>query len=209
MKKEEKNYELLHVPCENSNIYLNKITNKWIIDQENTQGVDWQPMRLFVLSKHCKKGDLCLWNIQHEFQIIVAHEDNALLHYKIIACTHKLSGEENKNKPLWLDITKNQWIIDYANEHNDLPTVRPELAMMAILPNVVDDFIAAAKSDAAKKYWFDKFNAIKKDENSLQEFIDKRNTTDRYDAQKKRYNYSEQDIISIILFILLFFLFFS
>jgi hypothetical protein len=42
---------------------------------------------LYFVEDGCKEGDLCLWNIQHEYQISEAENNDAILHYKIIATT--------------------------------------------------------------------------------------------------------------------------
>ena len=51
---------------------------------------------LYLVVEGCQKGDMCLWNVQHEYQLSEANENNALLHYKIIATTnnqlHKKEG---------------------------------------------------------------------------------------------------------------------
>lgn len=44
---------------------------------------------LHLVVEGCRKGDMCLWNVQHEYQLSEATSDNALLHYKIIATTNQ------------------------------------------------------------------------------------------------------------------------
>jgi len=49
---------------------------------------------LYLVVEGCEKDDLCLWNIQHEYQLSKAPEINALLHYKIVATTNNTLRKE-------------------------------------------------------------------------------------------------------------------
>lgn len=54
-----------------------------------------------------KKGEWCLWNSQHEYHLVRAHSDNALLHYKVIA-----TMDESLNLPKIPD----EFIREYAEK---------------------------------------------------------------------------------------------
>jgi len=43
---------------------------------------------LHLVVEGCIKGDMCLWNVQHEYQLSEAESNDALMHYKIIATTN-------------------------------------------------------------------------------------------------------------------------
>lgn len=44
---------------------------------------------LYLVVEGCNKGDMCLWNVQHKYDLTIAQANNALLHYKIIATTNE------------------------------------------------------------------------------------------------------------------------
>jgi len=73
---------------------------------------------LYLISdEYIKEEDWCLHQIQHEYYLKQAHEDNALLHYKIVATTDSLNAfEEYPYYPL--PKVPESFIKEYVRECN-------------------------------------------------------------------------------------------
>jgi len=68
---------------------------------------------LYLVVEGCEKDDLCLWNVQHEYQLSKAQERNALLHYKIIATTNVRVHERSNYK---ISLISEEIVKKYAYE---------------------------------------------------------------------------------------------
>lgn len=66
---------------------------------------------LYLVVEGCSKGDMCLWNIQHEYQLSEAESNDALLHYKIVATTNQRLHKEYK-----IPLISDEIVIKYAYE---------------------------------------------------------------------------------------------
>jgi len=67
--------------------------------QSELEGVVNKQHLYLVSDRKHKKGDWCLHQIQHEYYLKQAHEDNALLHYKIEATTDTLKYYTESTNP--------------------------------------------------------------------------------------------------------------
>lgn len=83
---------------------------------------------LFFVEDGCKEGDLCLWNIQHEYQLSTAESNNALFHYKIIATTDQsLIDQGIPNIP-------EEYVRHYAYKNGDIIAVEIETENFYVEP---------------------------------------------------------------------------
>lgn len=83
---------------------------------------------LYFIEEDCKEGDICLWNIQHEYKINVADSDNALMHYKIVATTD--SELIKKGIPEISD----EYVKHYCYKNGDINSVDIEMDSIYVEP---------------------------------------------------------------------------
>ena len=83
---------------------------------------------LYFIEEGCKEGDLCLWNIQHEYKVIEAKSDNALMHYKIVATTdYRLIKKGIPSIP-------DEYVRHYAYKNGDIGAVDIETESFYVEP---------------------------------------------------------------------------
>ena len=83
---------------------------------------------LYFIEEGCKEGDLCLWNIQHEYKVIEAEGDNALMHYKIVATTdYRLIKKGIPSIP-------DEYVRHYAYKNGDIGAVDIETESFYVEP---------------------------------------------------------------------------
>jgi len=78
--------------------------------------------------EECKEGDICLWNIQHDYIVAIAESNNALMHHKIIATTDEALIEKGVPE------IPEEYVKHYAYKAGDLNSVDIEMDSIYVEP---------------------------------------------------------------------------
>jgi hypothetical protein len=140
---------------------------------------------LYLVVEGCSKGDMCLWNVQHEYQLSEADSNDALLHYKIIATTNQRLHKEYK-----IPLISDEIVIKYAYEdqYGGLKEVIIETESIYVEPEGIhsnrgyDKIVPKLNEDGEVTMYHEPVKIVDWNQFSLEELISHLEETFKFDS---------------------------